>query len=134
MTNPRGPLDEGAALNPDEMMMVSKIEKAARAKTSGQILTTLMARAGLTQSEMARRMGRHRNEIYKWASGLSCPNASSLVEIWAVLKEEISEIQLSDLVGGDDALMMARVEVAARRSEGLSGPEEVRDGDEIHEA
>ena len=113
---------------------MSKQDKARRAKTSGQILTTLMTRAGLTQSEMARRMGKHRNEIYKWAAGLSTPNATSLIELWAVLKEEMPEIQLSDLVGGDDAVMMARVAVAARRTEGLRGPEEVRDGDAIHEA
>lgn len=81
----------------------------SQAEKSGENITSLMRRAGLSQSELARRMGCHRNIVYKWANGISKPNLSSALDMWLVLHELLPGLSLSELVVVNSDKMRVKV-------------------------
>lgn len=82
----------------------------SQAEKSGENITSIMRRAGLSQSELARRMGRHRNLIYKWANGIAKPNLSSALDMWLVLRETLPGLSLSELVAVNSDKMKTKVD------------------------
>ena len=65
-------------------------------------LAVLLALAGISQSELARRVGTGRQHANRWLAGRAKPSAESYRKIHVALAEDIAGLQLADVMGGDD--------------------------------
>lgn len=68
--------------------------------TPAQAITEAMQRSGLTQQEVADRLGVSRSAVHQWCSGKKVPTWQRLSEVLAVLGYA-PEVKVRKLVPGD---------------------------------
>lgn len=85
-------------------------------KTLGERIKYHRKRLGLTQEELARRMGVSAQAVSKWENNLSCPDISVLPEL-----AEIFDISLDELLGREKAQGIVHEAVPADQEEKKSG-------------